>query len=261
VDCVRQISNDSPNDREAALIRRILDGESALYPELLRDHELVLRRQVSRIVKNPADADDVMQETRWKALRNLARFRGESSFRSWLVAIGLNEARMIYRYQERSRCVSFEEAKSQDAPSVPTRSKRTVLDQLCSEQDSRALDTVIRMLPPRLKAVIEVRFRLDASLQQTAKLAGSPGWGGEKPSAPRHPDDERIPEGQGVPTREKRSMRLQRANCSGRCGTTTWERFASILRPRLAGRRPRHNPLWIRKQTIHVDSWRYGNAV
>jgi RNA polymerase sigma-70 factor (ECF subfamily) len=171
---VRQISNDSPNDREAALIRRILDGESALYPELLRDHERVLRRQVSRIVKNPADADDVMQETRWKALRNLARFRGESSFRSWLVAIGLNEARMIYRYQERSRCVSFEEAKSQDAPSVPTRSKRTVLDQLCSEQDSRALDTVIRMLPPRLKAVIEVRFRLDASLQQTAKLLDLP---------------------------------------------------------------------------------------
>jgi RNA polymerase sigma factor (sigma-70 family) len=161
---------DSPPDHEGVLIKRILNGESGLFPELLREHERFLRRQVDRIVKNPADTDDVIQETKWKAFKNLARFRGESSFRSWLLAIGINEARMLYRYRERSRCVPFEEYSSNGALSDAAPSKVTVLDRLCREQDSRALDTVIRMLPAHFKAVIEVRFRLDASLEEAAQL-------------------------------------------------------------------------------------------
>lgn len=72
-----------------------------MQPAEVQEQELAalldeLRRQAYRIAlritKNPADAEDVLQESLLKAYQNLPRFRGESSLSTWLGSIVTNQA-------------------------------------------------------------------------------------------------------------------------------------------------------------------------
>ncbi|MGW4296977.1 RNA polymerase sigma factor, partial [Micromonospora chersina] len=61
-----------------------------------------------------SDAEDVIQEAFVKAFRNLSRYRGESSFRSWLLAIVANETRNLHRSRSRRDGLALRAAAVQD---------------------------------------------------------------------------------------------------------------------------------------------------
>ena len=80
-------------------IAGILAGETQLYHELIRPHERSVYLLALSYVKNEADAEDVAQEAFVRAFRNLASFRAESKFSTWLISITLNEATSRLRRQ------------------------------------------------------------------------------------------------------------------------------------------------------------------
>ena len=82
---------------EQQMIASILDGESHLFHELIRPYERSVYMMALSFLKNEADAEDVAQEAFLKAYRNLASFRGESKFGTWVISITLNEARSRLR--------------------------------------------------------------------------------------------------------------------------------------------------------------------
>jgi RNA polymerase sigma-70 factor (ECF subfamily) len=82
---------------EAALIRRIQDGERDLFYELIRPYERRVYSATLAILRNPADAEDASQEAMLKALRHIRQFRAEARFSTWLIQIAVNEARMHRR--------------------------------------------------------------------------------------------------------------------------------------------------------------------
>jgi RNA polymerase sigma-70 factor, ECF subfamily len=82
---------------EAHLITRVCDGEREAFYELVRPYERLIYATAISILKNPADAEEVAQEAVLKAFSNLAGFRAESKFSTWLVQITYNEARMKLR--------------------------------------------------------------------------------------------------------------------------------------------------------------------
>ncbi len=70
------------------------DGDEVAFRELYRRHTPRLFPLVMRLVGGAEmDAEDVVQETWIRATAGLKRFRGDSSFGTWLIAIGLNVAR------------------------------------------------------------------------------------------------------------------------------------------------------------------------
>jgi RNA polymerase sigma-70 factor (ECF subfamily) len=75
---------------EAALIRAALAGDRAALEQLLGPHRRSVVAVCYGILGNAEDAEDAAQETFLRALRGLARFRGDSAFRSWLIRIALN---------------------------------------------------------------------------------------------------------------------------------------------------------------------------
>jgi RNA polymerase sigma-70 factor, ECF subfamily len=87
---------------EAALIRRIRDGEHQLFYELIRPYEQRVFAAAFSILRNDADAEDVAQEAVLKAFKNIRQFRAEARFSTWLIQITVNEARMKQR-KERSQ--------------------------------------------------------------------------------------------------------------------------------------------------------------
>ena len=82
---------------EAELIERVLEGEGEAFRELVRPYEHAVFMATQGILNNEADAEDAAQEAVLKAFTNLAKFRGDSKFSTWLIRIATNEALMKLR--------------------------------------------------------------------------------------------------------------------------------------------------------------------
>jgi RNA polymerase sigma-70 factor, ECF subfamily len=76
---------------EAQMIASILAGDRPLLHELVRPYERRVYVMALSFLHNEADAKDTAQEAFLKAYRNLASFRGEAKFGTWLVSITSNE--------------------------------------------------------------------------------------------------------------------------------------------------------------------------
>jgi RNA polymerase sigma-70 factor, ECF subfamily len=79
-------------DSDDALIHRILAGESALFERIMRRYNQRLFRAARAILRDDAEAEDVMQETYTRAFAHLGQFRGEAQLGTWLVRIAVHEA-------------------------------------------------------------------------------------------------------------------------------------------------------------------------
>lgn len=79
------------------LVRRILQGEKALFEILMRRYNQSLYRVIRSYFTHDEDVEDAMQEAYLKAYEKLQQFRGASSFSTWLIRIGINEALMRIR--------------------------------------------------------------------------------------------------------------------------------------------------------------------
>lgn len=75
---------------ELNLIQRALDGDSAAFDQLLAPYRRRLFKHILAIVKDPSDAEDVLQDTSLRIYRGLRNFRGEASFYTWIFRIGYN---------------------------------------------------------------------------------------------------------------------------------------------------------------------------
>jgi RNA polymerase sigma-70 factor (ECF subfamily) len=82
---------------EQRMITSILAGDTQLFHELIRPYERSVFVMALSFLHNEADAEDTAQEAFLKAFRNLAGFRGEAKFGTWLISITLNEARSRLR--------------------------------------------------------------------------------------------------------------------------------------------------------------------
>jgi RNA polymerase sigma-70 factor (ECF subfamily) len=80
----------SPRDEEMALVERARANDMAAFDELVERHKQRIYATVYHMTSNHADANDVAQEVFIKAYKNLHRFKGDSSFYTWLYRIAVN---------------------------------------------------------------------------------------------------------------------------------------------------------------------------
>lgn len=77
---------------DGEIVRRVVAGERELFELLLRRHNQRVYRAVRAVLRNPEDAEDVMQQAYVSAYRYLHQFEGRSGFATWLTKIALREA-------------------------------------------------------------------------------------------------------------------------------------------------------------------------
>lgn len=80
------------NLTDEELVARIVSGERALFEILLRRHNQRIYRAVRAVLRDDADAEDVMQEAYLSAYQHLAQFEGRAKFSTWLTRIAVNAA-------------------------------------------------------------------------------------------------------------------------------------------------------------------------
>src|SRR5919108_3184678 len=86
---------------------RCAEGHTALFEVLMRRHNERVYRAARAIVRDEAEAEDVMQEAYVNAYAHLRQFDGRAQFSTWLTRIAVNEA--IARTRQRGRYESFDE--------------------------------------------------------------------------------------------------------------------------------------------------------
>lgn len=84
--------NDGADNASGNLIDQVLAGNREAFNELVRRHESHVYRTCLAITGNAHDAEDVLQDSFLNAFRNLNHFRRESTFRTWLTRIAINES-------------------------------------------------------------------------------------------------------------------------------------------------------------------------
>ncbi len=88
---------------DGTLIKLALAGQAECFTVLMDRHLIAVRRRLHSMVRNASDADDLLQEVLLKVWRRLSTFRSESSFRTWMTRVAMNEALQLYRREQRRR--------------------------------------------------------------------------------------------------------------------------------------------------------------
>lgn len=80
-------------DVDAELVARVQQGDKRAFDLLVLKYQRKIMRLLSRMIRDPAEVEDVAQEAFIKAYRALPQFRGDSAFYTWLYRIAINTAR------------------------------------------------------------------------------------------------------------------------------------------------------------------------
>lgn len=90
---------------ESEIVKRILSGEKELYEILIRRNNQKLYRVIRSYIHDNAEVEDIMQNTYLKAFEKLYQFKQDSTFATWLIRIGINEA--LVRLREKGKLLNL----------------------------------------------------------------------------------------------------------------------------------------------------------
>ena len=99
------------------LVARAKSGHTSAFGTLYERHRTKIYHSALRILRNRQDAEDAVQRSFLRAFANLARFREDSSFSTWVTRIAINEALMLLRQKRSIREIPENGIQSTDAPS------------------------------------------------------------------------------------------------------------------------------------------------
>jgi RNA polymerase sigma-70 factor, ECF subfamily len=161
---------------EVTLIQRVQNGDSDAFFDLVRPYERAVFLAALSLVKNDADAEDVAQEAILKAFKNLARFRQEAKFSTWLIQIAINEAKMRLRKDRRHLYESIEEGRLGDDGDYTPRDFadwREIPSEALEQKELRkALTKALDSLPEKYRMILILRDVQHLSINETAKILG-----------------------------------------------------------------------------------------
>ncbi|MEU5722480.1 sigma-70 family RNA polymerase sigma factor [Micromonospora sp. NPDC047738] len=155
---------------DGELVTRARAGDLEAYELLVARHTAPAYRTAVLLGAGP-DAEDVIQEAFVKGYRSLARYRGESSFRSWLLAIVANETRNLHRSRGRRDGLVLRAAEANRGSEV---AEDSAVGAVLAGERRAMLVQALRRLPVKDREVIVCRFFLDLSEDETVAMLGWP---------------------------------------------------------------------------------------
>jgi RNA polymerase sigma-70 factor (ECF subfamily) len=149
------------------LVARARGGDLFAFERLVERHRPVVTR-VARRIAGADEADDVAQDAFLRAYHRLARFRGEGTFRAWLLQITHNAA-LSAMARRRS-----EPAGLAPEPETEARGARTPAQRLEERERRERLERKLRGLRPEHRVVLVLRDVEGLSYEEIATVTESP---------------------------------------------------------------------------------------
>src|SRR6185369_16351653 len=166
-------------DREVdqQLVERAQKGDKHAFELLVMKYQRKLGRLLSRLVRDPAEVEDVSQEAFIKAYRALPSFRGDSAFYTWLYRIGINTAKN-YLVSQGRRAPTTTEYDAEEAEGFEDASQlrdiNTPESLLLSKQIGQTVNAAMEALPDELRTAIVLREIDGMSYEEIAAIMDCP---------------------------------------------------------------------------------------
>jgi RNA polymerase sigma-70 factor (ECF subfamily) len=132
---------------DAALVERCRQGDAAAFEAIYRAHAGRLYGLILRMVGNPSDAEDLLQEVFLGAHRKLDGFRGESALGTWLYRLATNH--VLDHLRSRAAKTGLLTDAFDEDPVLPDPGSRSIADRAVAQMD---LERAVAQLPAGCRA-------------------------------------------------------------------------------------------------------------
>ncbi len=162
-------------EQESFSLQALHSGDRTEYARFVETYYQLIYRLALKMLGNPQDAEDILQETFIKVFRHLDHFDGRSSLSTWIYRIATNEALMFLRKKQPEFISIDQPTESEEGEQEPVQ----IVDWCCLPENELMsgeakvhLDTAITSLLPSLRAVFVLRDIQGLSTRETGEVLG-----------------------------------------------------------------------------------------
>jgi len=152
------------------LVQRALARDAGAFRTIIKTYNQRLYRIARGILRNDAEAEDVVQEAYVRAFASLAAFRGDASLATWLSRIVINEA--LGRLRKRRRIVAMAENPEAQVIRFPLNPSDDPERTMAQRQILALVERATDSLPDIYRMVFVARVIEGLSMEETADLLG-----------------------------------------------------------------------------------------
>ena len=162
------------NHDDRRLIAEVLAGRTQAFGELVKRYQNRLYNVAVRVVDNPDDAADVVQDVFVNAYQSLGSFKGDSEFFTWLYRIAFNTA-ISFKRRKRAT-VSLEGRRDRDPALEPMDRSPDVAPEAAIErtEDERVLAEAMAKLSAEHRTVLVLKDIDGLKYEEIADVMGVP---------------------------------------------------------------------------------------
>ncbi len=131
-------------------IQRIQKGDTACFACLLDKYSRPVHSLILKVVQNREDAEELAQDVFMKVFRNLGKFKGESSFSTWIYRIAYNTAISATR-KKKYEFLAVEETQ---LTNISEEEVELAMGRCSSSGQIERLEKALLLLPPDERAII-----------------------------------------------------------------------------------------------------------
>lgn len=158
------------------LIESLRSGSEQAYEELLARFQQPVYTLAVRLLNNPAEAYDVVQEVFLKVFRNIEHFRAESSLKTWIYRITVNEAhntrRWFSRHRGREVDLDFENEENRDWRETIADGGPSPFEVTLDREQAGMIESALERINPVFREAVVLRDITDLSYEEIAAVLG-----------------------------------------------------------------------------------------
>jgi RNA polymerase sigma-70 factor (ECF subfamily) len=165
-------SEGAPEIDDQRLIERLRAGSEQAYEELLGRFQQPAYTLALRLLNNPSEASDVVQEVFLKVFRNIDNFRGQSTLKTWIYRITVNEAhnarRWFFRHRRREVELDTEPNDTRDWMESIADAGRSPFDVAFGHEQAGMILAALDRINPVFREAVVLRDITDLSYEEIA---------------------------------------------------------------------------------------------
>jgi RNA polymerase sigma-70 factor (ECF subfamily) len=151
-------------------------GSGEAYEELVERFQQPVYALAVRLLDDPSEAADVVQEVFLKVFRNIGAFRGQSSLKTWIYRITVNEAhnarRWFFRHRRKELELDTDPEESRNWMETIADNGRTPYEEVLDREQHQALEAALERINPIFREAVVLRDITDMTYEEIATILG-----------------------------------------------------------------------------------------
>ena len=158
------------------LVESLREGSEWAYEELLTRFQQPVYTLALRLLNNQSEACDVVQEVFLKVFRNVGNFRGQSTLKTWIYRITVNEAhnarRWFFRHRQREVELDANPKETRDWKEIIPDNSRSPFDVAFDRERHVMIEAALERINPIFRESVVLRDITDMSYEEIAAILG-----------------------------------------------------------------------------------------